>query len=78
MTLPEPSPKPSSALPALPGVNVAADPKDELLITVEYANDGSVTVGFSGSGFDIEDDEAIKDILAIALARFGINLPESD
>lgn len=80
MSLPFPE-RPSTGLPSLPNATlptraeVRKESWEEVLqvtISPSPTEPDTLTVSFAADGFDVSDDEAIIDILKIALTSYGI------
>lgn len=86
MSLPIPE-RPSTGLPSLPTAalptraEVRKESWEEVLqitIAPSTTDPDALTVAFAADGFDVSDDEAIIDILKIALISYGIKTVDSE
>lgn len=86
MSLPIPE-RPSTGLPSLPTANQPsrAEARKEsweevLQITIAPSptEPDALSVSFAADGFDVSDDDAIIDILKIALISYGIKTVDSE
>jgi hypothetical protein len=86
MSLPIPE-RPSTGLPSLPTVTqpsraeVRKESWEEVLqitIAPSSTEPDALTVSFATDGFDVSDDEAIIDILKIALISYGLKTVDSE
>jgi hypothetical protein len=86
MSLPFPE-RTSTSLPPLPAVTqpsraeVRKESWEEVLqitLSPSSTEPDALTVSFATEGFDVTDDEAIIDILKIALISYGIKTVDSE
>jgi hypothetical protein len=81
MSLPIPE-RPGTGLPSLPTrAEVRNESWEEVLqitISPSSTEPDALKVSFAADGFDVSDDEAIIDILKIALVSYGIKTVDTE